>query len=564
MGSFRGPRQLWRRTTCVGLTSLALTGAACMAPPEDDTQALSSELTGANEAGFNLAGANLAGANLAGANLAGANLGGANLAGNNLAGSNLAGTNLGGNNLAGSNLAGSNLAGANLAGANLAGANLAGTNLAGSNLAGSNLAGTNLAGNNLAGTNLAGSNLAGSNTGFNLHNLTASNGMLYSGEDVWLPKTARCVVMGMGSTAFPKLLGQQSTNAKISVALGKLPWGFSSVANGPVTLGAWEATVWGDKTYCVFLLAVPPAANWAGVAGFIKAVFRWNAPPTQTMEISGIEASRPYDPTVNTGIVTYTGMMNAAAKQRAGTISAKNFLAGELGFITATTNNQSVMVDFSSWVLGSGTKGVIVGNVQAVNPPTYVESVYYTVENPDGTVAVKIFYGAVGGVAGITVSNLALDTAYKSYRAGQLAKPVPRRCAGALLLNFYYGEPVPEGKCDAGLAWQAAGASYAGKRWNTEAGTTAPMNQYMEMPNGASEYFRRGPTPETMRKVLSETYVHLWDKSFDIPPPVGCVPESDAAMCGRVGACGAFGPGSATFSAYDNCSQTRVLSCACP
>jgi hypothetical protein len=546
----------------VGLVALTLSAPiACLAPPEDGevTEGLSSALSGANEAGYNLSGANLAGANLAGANLAGANLGGANLAGNNLAGNNLAGTNLGGNNLAGSNLAGSNLAGANLAGSNLAGANLAGSNLAGSNLAGSNLAGTNLAGNNLAGTNLAGANLAGANTGFNLHNLTSVTGMLYSGEDRWSPKTAQCVVMGMGSTAFPKLLGQQSANAKISVALGKLPWGFSATAGGPVTLRAWEATVWGDKTYCVFLLAAPPEVTWAGVAGFMKAVFRWNAPPTQTMEMSGIEASRPHDPTVNTTtIVTYTGMMNAAARQRAGTISAKTFVAGELGFITATTNNQSVMVDFSSWALGTSTKGVILGNVQSVNPPTYVESVYYTVENPDGTVAVKIFYGGVISVPGITISNFALDVAYKNYLAGKAMKPVPRRCAGALLLKFNYGEPVPAGKCDNGLSWQGGGATTNSKHWDTESGTTAPMNQYMEMPLGGTSYFRRGPTADTMLKVLSETYVHLWDKSFDVPVNPSCTPDSDAAICSRLSPyCGAL-------AVVDNCGAVRQLTCPCP
>jgi hypothetical protein len=540
----------WRFT---GLVALALTSTvACTAPQGEVVEDQPRDLSGANEAGYNLAGANLAGANLAGANLAGANLGGANLAGANLAGANLGGTNLGGNNLGGSNLAGANLAGANLAGANLAGANLAGANLAGSNLGGSNLAGANLAGNNVAGTNLGADNLAGANTGFNVHNLTGPvGGMLYSGEDLWMPKTAQCVVMGLGSTAFPKLLAQQSPNAKISVALGKLPWGFSSTANGPMALGAWEATVWGDNTYCVFVLAVPPGVSWAGVAGFIKAVFRWNAPPTQTMEVSGIEASRTYDATVSTTIATYSGMMNSAALQRAGTISDRNFVAGELGFITATTNNQSVMVDFASWVLGSGTKGIILGNVEAVNPPTYVESVYYTVENPDGTVAVKIYFGGFQ-VPGITVSNIALDGAFKNYQAGNAPKPIPRRCAGALLLNFNYGEPVPAGKCDDGLSWQAEGASYAGKRWDTEPGTTAPMNQYMEMPEGGSAYFLRGPTPDTMLKVLSDTYVHLWDRSYDLAP---CTPESDASFCSRRGwSCGSIG-------ALDNCGVARSVNC---
>ena len=104
-------------------------------------------------------------------------------------------------------------------GVNLGGANLGGINLGGSNLGGSNLGGINLAGNNLVGTNLGGANLGGVNSGRNIHNLTGSiNGMLYSAEDMWTPKTAQCIVMGLGSTAFAKLLGQQSAGAKISVA----------------------------------------------------------------------------------------------------------------------------------------------------------------------------------------------------------------------------------------------------------------------------------------------------------------------------------------------------------
>src|SRR5262249_33767578 len=143
------------------------------------------------------------------------------------------------------------------------------------------------------------------------------NGMLYSGEDLWKPdgtNRAQCIVMGIGSTAFAKLLGQQSAGAKINVALGRLSWGFSSSANGPVALDAWEAIVWGDRTYCTFVLAAPSNTSWAGVAGFIKAVFRWNAPTNQEMAISGIEASSPYDPTLNMEVTIYYGMMNAAQK----------------------------------------------------------------------------------------------------------------------------------------------------------------------------------------------------------------------------------------------------------
>jgi uncharacterized protein YjbI with pentapeptide repeats len=506
-------------------------------PVEKHTAALSGEnlaganLAGANLAGNNLAGNNLAGSNLAGTNLAGANMGGTNLAGSNLAGSNLAGnnlagTNLAGNNLAGSNLAGSNLAGSNLAGSNLAGSNLAGSNLAGSNLAGSNLAGANLAGNNLAGTNLAGSNLAGANSGMNIHGVTGTvGGMLYSGEDVWGTMEERCVVMGIGSTAFAKLLGQQTANSTINVALGKLPWGFAPAAGTPATLKAWEAVVWGDRTYCSFVLVAPNDATWNGVAGFIKAIFRWQAPPTQSMYISGIEASAPNDSTLSTSLYTYTGMMDTANQWRQGKINDKNLVAGQVAFISATTNNQSVMVDFSSWVMDSTNLGLILGNVQSANPPTRAESVYYAVDNGDGTVSVRIA-AAGSGLTAVTDTYEALNSDWEKYQDNLAAKPVPRRCGGALFLNYYYGEPVPAGKCDDGLSWANASSAADSRKWSTVSGTTAPMSSYMLLPKDATHPLKRGVTADTLQVVLSETYVHTWDAASD--PATGLTVVDDS------------------------------------
>ncbi len=373
------------------LTTVALiAGTACVNPPDGElgpgsestepgeaVEAVSTAIKGDNYAGNNLAGMNLAGMNLAGMNLAGMNLsgpnmGGSNLAGMNLAGMNLSGTNMGGNNLAGMNMAGTNLAGMNLAGMNLAGMNLAGMNLGASNLSGSNLAGTNLAGMNLAAMNLAGMNLAGPGTGKDIHGLGAAaiTGMMYSGEDVWMPKTGQCIVLGLGSTAFPKLLAQQTAGARISVALGKLPWGFPDGAAGPIELQAWEAIVWGDKSYCTFVMVAPPGSTWTGVAGFIKAVFRWNAPPTQSMDITGIEASAPHDPSLVTEVVTHTGMMNAAVRFNAGQVDETDFMAGLLAFVTATTNNQTVRVDFSSWIREASLGAAVLGNVDNVDPPS--------------------------------------------------------------------------------------------------------------------------------------------------------------------------------------------------
>jgi hypothetical protein len=525
------------------------------------TSALSgTNLLGANLLGANLLGANLLGANLLGANLLGANLGGANLLGANLLGANMGGTNLGGNNLGGNYLSATTLGGVNLAGATLAGVNLAGQNLAGSALNGSSVAGAYPAGNSrpLA---LAGPNLAGSNTGRNIHDLTGSiNGMLYSGEDL-RPKTAQCVVMGLGSTAFAKLLGQQTPTAKMSVALGKLPWGFAASSGGPMALRAWEAIVWGDQTYCVFVLAAPNDATWPGVAGFLKAVFRWNAPPTQTMEVSGIEASAPHDPTLSTSIVSYTGMMNAAARLLTGTITDKVSLAGELAFVTATVNNQSVTVDFATWVQDKNKSPLVMGNVTSVNSPTYAEALYIALDNGDGTVQVIIDDAASrtsvmpGGMVNSVVD---LDTAYRSWRDGLGPKPIPRRCNGALYLNTWYGEPVPAGKCESGLTWAPGFCIKGASPWSTVPGTVAPMNSYMQLTASGGLYQRavmQGTECRPMKTVLSETYVHMWDKSYDIPAGA-CTPESNASFCARRAKnCG-------TVTGTDNCGSTRtVASC---
>ncbi len=529
-------------------------------PPEElEGQWLA--IPGENMGGQNMAGANLSGANLSGANLGGPNLGGQNLAGSNLVGSNLSGTNVGGNNLAGSNLAGSNLAGSNLSGSNLAGAKMTGKILGGTTLNGSSVAGTNLSGNSITGTNLSATTLTGTTTGSNIHKLSGgATGMLYSGEDVWSPKSAQCIVVGIGSTAFPKLLAQQSSNAKISVALGMLPWGFASTSGGAMTMRAWEAVVWGDRTYCVFLMASPMNATWPGVAGFVKAVFRWNAPPSQTVEISGIEASTPSDPAVYTGVLSYTGMMNSGAAWRGGNVADSTFIAGELAFATATTNNQTVLVDFSSWIQKKDKTPLVLGNVQPTNKPTYAEALYIALDNGDGTVSI-ILDDAAGTASamppGMIDSVVDLNAAYLAYANGSGSKPVPRRCGGALFLATWFGEPVPAGKCDDGLSWAPGFCMKGADDWSTVSGTTAPMNSYMQLVKSGGSYQRAlmvDGVCGALKPVLSETYVHMWDRNYDLTGP--CVPESDATFCSRLSKnCG-------SVTDADNCGTMRtVASC---
>ena len=269
-----------------------------------------------------------------------------------------------------------------------------------------------------------------------------------------------------------------------------------------MALQAWEAVVWGDKTYCVFVMAAPPATTWSGVAGFVKAVFRWNAPPTQMMEISGIEASAPHDPTLRTDLTVYAGMMNAAAKWRAGSLTDTAFVAGELAFISATTNNQSVLVDFSSWVADKNKNALVLGNVSDVNPPTYAEALYIALDNGDGTVSVILDDAASRAKvmpAGMTNSVVELNAAYLAWQAGLGPKPVPRRCGGALYLNTWYGEPVPAGKCDAGLTWAPGFCVKYAEPWSTVAGTVAPMNSYMTLTKGRGRLPARAHRGQQLR-----------------------------------------------------------------
>jgi hypothetical protein len=576
-GTFgRNGRRHWL-TTLLGVLTVGMGGCISpleepvpddivVPPPPTDIDGQWLELAGDNMGGQNLAGANLAGSNLAGTNLAGVNLGGTNLASTNLASTNLAGTNIGGNNLAGNNLAGTNLASTNLAGTNLAGTNMSARTLGSSTLNGSTSSGTNLAGNSISGTTLNATTLTSTTTGRNIHKLGTATGMLYSGEDVWSPKSAQCIVLGIGSTAFPKLLAQQTANAKINVALGMLPWGFSTKAGATMALRAWEAIVWGDRTYCVFVMATPMTATWPGVAGFIKAVFRWNAPPSQAVEISGIEASAAADPGVSTGILGFSGMMNAGAQWRAGTLSETAFVAGELAFAAATTNNQSVLVDFSAWVQKKDKNPLVLGNVQSSSKPSYAEALYIALDNGDGTVSVILDDAAAKAATmptGMIDSVVDLNAAYLAYKDGIGSKPIPRRCGGALFLNTWFGEPVPPGKCDDGLAWAPGFCMKNADDWSSVAGTTAPMNSYMLL-NKPGQSYQRAPMVDgscgTLKSVLSETYVHMWDRNYDLSGP--CAPESDAAFCSRLGKnCG-------QVTDADNCGVMRTVpncgSCASP
>lgn len=558
-----------------------------------------SALSGDNEAGQNLAGVNLAAANLA------AN----NLAGNNLAAANLGGTNLAANNLAANNLAANNLAGTNLAGNNLAANNLAATNLAATNLAGNSLAGVSLAGTTLGQSTLNGSTDGGTatlhgglrsntvnlpisavtfgpdaGTALNIHRMASVGGLLSSGEDVYGQRGKACVVLGVGSVAFSRLVADNGSGPMFG-ALKKQPWGFTD-STGKVTIDAWELVVWGPSRYCVFVIAVPPAASFDGVRGFVKAIFRWNAPPSMSMTIGDMD-----------GVVApavYTGMMGTAALYAsgadAGIIDAQALVGGELAFASATTNNIAVKVDFSSWIRTKAGQQLILANV-GKGPdggyPSAIDGVFSVSIRGDGTASLVVD-DIRSGTSGLDDYKGGLVPAYVSWWAHVTReRPVAKRCLGDKVLTklpFASGFREARGKCDAYSAYISSGfpessidpqtqtrtdvqiARIESQSWSSWLGAASvrPFNDVMIF---SDSLFRSvvefnvttgvtRPISSSLEPTVSETYVFLNEPPFNL-----CVPETDDRYCTRHNQ--AAGPACAPFTAFDNCQGSRTVRCNC-
>lgn len=537
---------------------------------------------------------------LNGDNEAGENLGAVNLAGLNLGANNLAGVNLGGTNLAATNLAGTNLAATNLAGTNLGGNNLAGTNLAATNLAAANLAGTNLGANNLAGTNLAsvglGSTLTGAysgrgcpvtgtyrltaaafttgNAGVTIHAATAgvATGLLASGEDTF-DRTKACIVAGLGSTAFSRLVSENAAGKTMYAAIRKLPWGLTDVAGGAKLVDSWEILVWGATSYTDFVVTAPFTTTFEGMQGFLKAVFRWNAPPAMTLIVGPLGS-------VATTLKSYTGMMDAAAKLNAGAISPQVHLAGLLGFASATTNNISVKVDFATWVMGTNGKPLILGNVGIVpTAPIAVESSFLTYDKGSGQVELVILDQAKGTTS--TLQDYSdIKSAFASWKAGtRTAKPMCKRCAFCRGLSEDFGEAIPAGKCDNYVSIETRTIQYScgymeysfgyvrdyvASTWSASlgAGAVKPFNDLMYLPSSQAAatvtkneaWDDYSTTLTSVYPVLAETYVALLETPYS-----ECTwTETPAQFCARVTGTTTW-CGSATGP--DTCATTRTVAC---
>jgi hypothetical protein len=233
-------------------------------------------------------------------------------------------------------------------------------------------------------------------------------------------------------------------------------------------------------------------------------------------------------------------MMGAGAVRLANTISEKAYLAGELAFITATTNNQSVNVDFASWVRKTDGRSQVLGNV-AGSPP-WAEGSIMALEMPDGSVSVYFRQPSPEGICSgnrCRASAIsALDAAYRDWRKGVRAtKPVPLRCAGGLFLNLLYSEAIPAGKCDpylspgfgGGAIVTTVGSSFGvfgAATWTAAGAANAPHTDFMvlDSPTDTTNPVMTsctGPLTQTgcavgfgPYPVISETYIHLWDAPY--------------------------------------------------
>lgn len=218
---------------------------------------------------------------------------------------------------------------------------------------------------------------------------------------------------------------------------------------------------WGAKTYCSFIVLSPYENNVdvdpKGVAGFVKAVFRWAAPPTQFLITKynaggGVTGAETTYPTLAAdGYAAFNGMMNA------GTFAATYpdaYVGGLANFASATTNNVSVNVDFASSITLPDAGLQILANVDP-SAAKYYEGRWATF-NIGGQASVKHMqtdssttHSTKYGVP--ETATIALS-AHRAWKAGLIAaRPVPRRCSSALAMQSAFLTGSPAGKCDDGV-----------------------------------------------------------------------------------------------------------------
>jgi hypothetical protein len=312
-----------------------------------------------------------------------------------------------------------------------------------------------------------------------------------------------------------------AASSKMYTAIKKTTWGVAATSGGPTVLDAWEALVWGSKTYCSFVMFAPPGATFAGVAGFMKAIWRWNAPVTMSMDIGQIGGGQT--------VKTYKGMNNVADLWRRGLVSDKAHIGGELALITATTNNIGVSADFSGWVAGTSGRGLRLAGVDGI--PAFNEGGYLAIDTGSGTVAILLrmksetYFIAKNPSrctewdcdAYIPFENLShLGRAYDA----NPTRVVPKRCAGWAYLastGRILRSAIPAGKCDDYLKYGSEDG-FVEDRGSSARSWMEAFPDYYQEPIVGAYLTADGPdydyTFNNGKPVLAETFIFLNEAAY--------------------------------------------------
>jgi hypothetical protein len=262
---------------------------------------------------------------------------------------------------------------------------------------------------------------------------------------------------------------------------------------------------------------------WNLVAGYTKAVWRWIGKPTDTITIGQIGGGQ-------TPLV-YQGMMNTSAGLLTGTFSDKNYLAGELSFVSSTTNNQSVQMDWDSTLLDNNGYGQILANIGVLPDgglPPYSEGIWAAVDVGDG--GIQIIFSSGYGNSQSQAIDIDFSNARANWIQGLAQAPVPKRCGGWIYANSVdqvtYAT-IPDGKCDTYVYAQMAGGSEGTyDSWQdvlSDAGLpTNADNSFMKVavpPTDGGAPFSEQKTlgsPASLGTIISETYTFMNENSYAV------------------------------------------------
>jgi hypothetical protein len=201
--------------------------------------------------------------------------------------------------------------------------------------------------------------------------------------------------------------------------------------------------------------------------------------------------------------------------------------------VTATTNNISVQVDFSSAVQKTDGSTLILGNVEGA--PLYFEGGYVSEDQTTGAMKIVIdgrnYQTPRSNNTIIGDSLIEVFRAYESYPA---THPVPRRCAGWKALAWF-GVVPPAGKCDDGVILDMTNTlTMLSSAWTPilQAAGKTPLLPYNDIMVPPSEF----PGGKAV------TYILLNEPGFDIPGLTNWVFDVGQIMGQRAGTyCTAMG-----------------------